>query len=85
VWHHGHPVGSKPLQHYRLCVALPPSEENAPAESQHIAPEDVQQEGLARVVLGQLGNAASAIRSPPGINNLHVKLKDGQGKRSVRV
>jgi hypothetical protein len=36
-------------------------------------------------VLGQLGNAPSAIRSLPGINNLHVKLKDGQGKRSVRV
>jgi redox-sensitive bicupin YhaK (pirin superfamily) len=59
-------------------VALPPSEENAPAESQYIAAEDVQQEGPARVVLGQLGNATSAIRSPPGINYLHVKLKDGQ-------
>lgn len=78
VWHDGHPVGSKPLQLYQLWVALPPSEENAPAESQYIASEDVQQEGPARVVLGQLGNAKSAIRAPRGINYLHVKLKDGE-------
>jgi len=78
VWHDGHPVGSEPLRAYQLWVALPPSEENAPAESQYIAAEDVQQEGPARVVLGQLGEAISAIRSPPGINYLHVKLEDGQ-------
>ena len=78
VWHDGHPIGSEPLRLYQLWVALPPSEENAPAESQYIAAEDVQQEGPARVVLGQLGEATSAIRSPPGINYLHVRLQDGQ-------
>ena len=78
VWHDGYPVGSEPLRLYQLWVALPPSEENAPAESQYIAAEDVQQEGPARVVLGQLGNATSSIRSPFGINYLHVKLKDSQ-------
>ncbi len=78
VWHDGHPVGSEPLRLYQLWVALPPSEENAPAESQYIAAEDVQQEGPAHVVLGQLGEATSAIRSPPGINYLHVRLEDGQ-------
>jgi redox-sensitive bicupin YhaK (pirin superfamily) len=78
VWHDGHPVGSKPLQLYQLWVALPPSEENAPAESQYIAAEKVQLDGPARVVLGQLGNAISPIRAPAGVNYLHVQLKDGQ-------
>jgi redox-sensitive bicupin YhaK (pirin superfamily) len=78
AWHDGHPIGSKPLQLYQLWVALPPSEENAPAESQYVTPEDVQHEGPARVVLGQIGGAKSVIRAPHGINYLHVKLKDGE-------
>ena len=78
VWHDGHPVGSQPLRLYQLWVALPPSEENAPAESQYLAAEDVPHDGPARVVLGQLGEATSAIRSPPGINYLHVRLEAGQ-------
>ena len=78
VWHDGHPIGSDPLRLYQLWVALPPEQENASAESQYIAADDVPHEGPARVVLGQLGDAVSAIRSPAGINYLHVKLKDGQ-------
>jgi len=77
VWHDGHPVGSTPLELYQLWVALPPAEENAPAESQYIAADEVQQVGPARVVLGQLGNATSPIRAPAGMNYLHVQLKDG--------
>ena len=78
VWHDGHATGRDPLKGYQLWLALPAAQENAPAESQYIAPQDVQHEGPARVALGQLGSAASPIRSPTGINYLHVTLRDGQ-------
>ena len=78
VWHDGHALGPTSLKAYQLWLALPPSEENAPAESQYVTPEQVQHEGPARVVLGQLGSARSVIRAPHGINYLHVKLQDGE-------
>ena len=78
VWHDGYALGPASLKVYQLWLALPPSEENAPAESQYVTPEEVQREGPARVVLGQLGSARSVIRAPHGINYLHVTLKDGE-------
>jgi redox-sensitive bicupin YhaK (pirin superfamily) len=78
VWHDGHALGPEALKVYQLWLALPASEENAPAESQYITPQEVEREGPARVLLGQLGNATSPIRSPPGVNYLHVKLRSGE-------
>jgi len=78
VWHDGGATPGEPLRGFQLWVALPPSEENAPAESQYIAPDAVQEDGPARVILGSYGRAASPIRAPAGINYLHVRLKDGQ-------
>jgi redox-sensitive bicupin YhaK (pirin superfamily) len=81
VWHDGHALGPEALKVYQLWLALPASEENAPAESQYITPQEVEREGPARVLLGQLGNATSPIRSPPGVNYLHVKLRSGENWR----
>jgi redox-sensitive bicupin YhaK (pirin superfamily) len=78
VWHDGGPLPGAPLRAFQLWVALPPSEENAPAESQYIAPEAVEHEGPARVILGSHGRAKSPIRAPAGMNYLHVQLKGGQ-------
>jgi redox-sensitive bicupin YhaK (pirin superfamily) len=78
VWHDGGATPGEPLRVFQLWVALPASEENAPAESQYISPEDVQEDGPARVILGIYGRATSPIRAPAGINYLHVRLKDGQ-------
>ena len=78
VWHDGGPTAGEPLRAFQLWVALPPSEENAPAESQYIAPDAVQEEGPVRVILGGYGQARSAIRAPEGINYFHVRLNDGQ-------
>ncbi len=78
VWHDGGATPGEPLRVFQLWVALTPSEENAPAESQYISPDDVQEDGPARVILGSYGRATSAIRAPAGINYLHVRLKDGQ-------
>ena len=78
VWHDGRVAGPGALQFYQLWVALPESEENAPAESQYIAPTEVEQDGPARVLLGRLGTATSRIRAPSGMNYLHVQLKSGE-------
>lgn len=78
VWHDGGVSAPGPLQFYQLWVALPASEENAPAESQYISPLDVEQEGPARVLLGRLGSATSRILAPLGINYLQVQLKNGE-------
>ena len=78
VWHDGGPTPGEPLRVFQLWVALPPSEENAPPESEYISPDAVQAEGPARVILGSYGHATSPIRAPAGINYLHVRLKAGQ-------
>jgi redox-sensitive bicupin YhaK (pirin superfamily) len=78
VWHDGGPALGEPLRGFQLWVALPAPEENAPPESQYIAPDAVQQDGPVRVILGRHGQARSAIRAPAGINYFHVRLKDGQ-------
>jgi redox-sensitive bicupin YhaK (pirin superfamily) len=78
VWHIGAPVGDLQMSGFQLWVALPPSEENAPAESLYLAPSDVPNEGPARVLLGNYGKARSPIPAPPGMNYLAVSLKDGE-------
>ena len=78
VWHDGGALEGKPLRVFQLWVALPASEENGPAESQYIAPEDVQEDGPVRVVLGRYGRARSVIRAPEGIDYFHIRLKDGE-------
>jgi redox-sensitive bicupin YhaK (pirin superfamily) len=78
VWHDGGPTPGEPLRAFQLWVALPPSEENAPPESQYISPDAVQEDGPARVILGLYGRASSPIRVPAGINYLHVRLNDGE-------
>jgi redox-sensitive bicupin YhaK (pirin superfamily) len=78
VWHDGGALEGEPMRFYQLWVALPASEENAPAESQYIAPDAVQEDGPVRVILGRFGSAGSPIRAPAGIDYFHVRLKDGQ-------
>src|SRR5258706_3976075 len=78
VWHEGGPAPGDPLRGFQLWVALPASEENALAESQYIAPDAVQEDGPARVILGSYGRATSPIRAPAGMNYLHVRLKHGE-------
>jgi redox-sensitive bicupin YhaK (pirin superfamily) len=78
VWHDGGPIPGDPLRVFQLWLALPASEENAPPESQYIAPDAVEEDGPVRVILGGHGIARSKIRAPEGINYFHVRLNDGQ-------
>jgi redox-sensitive bicupin YhaK (pirin superfamily) len=79
VWHTGAPApGVTRVRGFQLWVALPASEENAPAQSIYLAPSQVPQEGPARVLLGRYGAAQSAIPAPAPMNYLAVQLKDGE-------
>src|SRR5688572_14790519 len=61
VWHDGEPLPGANLHGLQLWIALPAAEENAPAESQYIAPQNVPQEGPVRVILGRYGKVTSAV------------------------
>lgn len=78
VWHDGSVMPGEPARVFQLWIALAASQENSPPESQYISPSEVQREGPVRVILGQFGQAKSAIRAPDGINYFHVRLDDGQ-------
>jgi redox-sensitive bicupin YhaK (pirin superfamily) len=78
VWHEGGPAEGGGVAGFQLWLALPPEDENGPAQSQYLAPDKVQQHGPARVVIGQYGDAASPIRTRASINYLHVRLADGE-------
>jgi redox-sensitive bicupin YhaK (pirin superfamily) len=78
VWHTGAPVAGSPMLGFQLWVALPTSEENAPAQSLYLAPADIPREGPARVLLGRYGAARSPVPAPADMNYLAVHLKDGE-------
>ena len=86
VWHTGAPApGVKRVRGFQLWVALPPSEENAPAQSMYLAPAQVPREGPARVLLGRHGAAQSAIAAPASMNYLAVELKGGSAGATRRL
>ena len=78
VWHGGHVGDAGHVEGFQLWLALPRQDENSPAQSLYLAPEQVQAEGPARVIIGQYGQARSAINTSASINYLHVKLADGE-------
>ena len=78
VWHTGTPVGEDAKLGFQLWIALPPSEENAPAESIYLDPCQVPQQGPARILLGSHGDVRSTIPVPADMSYLGVKLSAGE-------
>jgi redox-sensitive bicupin YhaK (pirin superfamily) len=78
VWHTGAPVEGAAMLGFQLWVALPASQENAPAESLYLAPSELPLEGPARVLLGRHGAGQSPIPAPAEMTYLAVRLKDGE-------
>ena len=79
VWHAGDRITDEPLRTFQLWVDLSRSPASFAGESQWVAPQEVQEEGPVRVVLGQFGHARSPLaHAPPDINYFHVRLKDAQ-------
>jgi len=83
VWHDGDVLPGEAVRLFQLWVALPPAQENSPAESQYISPSQVQRDGPVRVILGRHGSATSDIRAPDDINYFHVQLSAGESWRYV--
>ncbi len=78
VWHTGSALPGQHNRGFQLWVALPPGFEGAPPRSQYIAPQQIAQVGPARVLLGSLGDAVSAIAPPSPMNYLEVRLAAGE-------
>jgi redox-sensitive bicupin YhaK (pirin superfamily) len=78
MWHGGGLDKAGRTRGFQLWIALPPELESGPTISIYQAPEDVPQDGPARVLLGSYGSASSAIAHPSPINYLAVRLKAGE-------
>jgi redox-sensitive bicupin YhaK (pirin superfamily) len=78
VWHGGGAGRPGRTRGFQLWIALPPELELGPSVSLYQSPEDIQQEGPARVLLGRYGSATSVITAPLPINYLAVHLKQGE-------
>jgi redox-sensitive bicupin YhaK (pirin superfamily) len=78
MWHGGGLDKAARTRGFQLWIALPPELELGPTISVYQAPEDVPQEGPARVLFGSYGSASSAIVAPSPINYLAVRLKAGE-------
>ena len=78
VWHTGSALPGQHNRGFQLWVALPPELENAPPRSQYIAPDRIGAVGPARVLLGRLGDVASAVTPPSPMNYFDVQLAPGQ-------
>jgi len=81
MWHGGGLDKAGRTRGFQLWIALPPELELGPATSVYLAPEDVPEEGPARVLLGSYGSASSRIASPAPINYLAVRLRAGESWR----
>jgi redox-sensitive bicupin YhaK (pirin superfamily) len=78
VWHGGGAGEPGRTRGFQLWIALPPEQELGPSESIYQAPEVIQRDGPARVLLGSYGTVTSAIKAPSPINYLAVQLKAGE-------
>jgi redox-sensitive bicupin YhaK (pirin superfamily) len=81
MWHGGGLDRPGRTRGFQLWIALPPELELGPTVSIYQAPEDVLEDGPARVLLGSYGSASSAIAAPSPINYLAVRLKAGDSWR----
>ena len=84
AWHGGGGGDSARVRGFQLWLALPPQHELGPVESIYQAPEDIAQDGSARILVGTHGTGTSALKAPSSINYLAVRLKAGESWRYQR-
>ena len=82
LWHEGgHPM-REPLRVFHLWIAQLGAPGARAAVSEYIAPDEVEEDGPVRVLLGEFGQARSRVRQAPAdVNCFHVRLKDRQDFR----
>jgi redox-sensitive bicupin YhaK (pirin superfamily) len=83
MWHGGGLDKAGRTRGFQLWIALPPELELGPTISIFQNPDDVPQDGPARILLGRYGSASSAIEAPSPINYLAVRLAAGERWRYV--
>ncbi len=68
-----------PLRVYQLWLALPAAQDDSHVASQGVASQELEEDGPARLMLGQSGRTRSRIHGAPAdINCFHVCLQDRQ-------
>jgi redox-sensitive bicupin YhaK (pirin superfamily) len=81
VWHECGDAVSEPLRVFHLWVEQPVAQGER-AASEYLAPDEVEEDGPVKVLLGEFGRARSRIRQAPAdLNFFHVRLKDRQDFR----
>lgn len=80
MWHGGGAVEGR-VAGFQLWVAMPPELELASYESGYWQAEDIETDGPARVLMGQLGAARGKFASGLPITLLTVKLAPGESWR----
>jgi redox-sensitive bicupin YhaK (pirin superfamily) len=83
AWHGGGLGDAVRTRGFQLWLALPAEHELGPVESIYQAPDVIQREGPALVLLGSYGDAKSALRTASPVNYLSVRLKAGESWRYV--
>jgi redox-sensitive bicupin YhaK (pirin superfamily) len=79
IWHEGGDSVREPLRVFHLWVEQLVPQGECAATSEYIAPDEVEEDGPVRVLLGEFGRARSRIRQAPAdLNFFHVRLKDRQ-------
>lgn len=81
AWHGGGDGDAGRTRGFQLWLALSPEHELGAVESLYQAPEDLQRDGPALVLLGRHGEASSPLTAPAPINYLAVRLKAGESWR----
>jgi redox-sensitive bicupin YhaK (pirin superfamily) len=79
VWHESRQSVHEPLRVFHLWISQLAAPTACAAASECIAPNEVEQDGPVRVLLGEFGRARGRLRQAPAALNLfHVRLKDRQ-------
>jgi redox-sensitive bicupin YhaK (pirin superfamily) len=83
AWHGGALGESGRTRGFQLWLALPAEHELGAVESIYQAPDTLERDGSATVLLGGYGDAKSALRTPSPVNYFSVRLKEGESWRYV--
>jgi redox-sensitive bicupin YhaK (pirin superfamily) len=78
AWHGGGAGETGRSRGFQLWIALPPEQELGPVESIYQAPETIQRDGPARVLVGSHGKAMSALDASSSLNYIAVRLRAGE-------
>lgn len=81
AWHGGGAGETGRSRGFQLWIALPPEHELGPVESIYQAPETIERDGPARILVGAHGKAKSMLDAPSSLNYVAVHLKAGESWR----